>query len=143
MNEHEIKTGPPYASYPEIAKFVTALHGRRISTFLVTNAQFPDAIKALPAITQLYVSVDAATPETLKAIDRPLFGDYWVRARKDFQRGFCFLFFWFFFWFCPGFFFPPRFPSTDEEPHLPLPTITRLSVSAPLCQTATALAMSG
>ena len=65
--------------YPEIDKFVGLLHQRRISTFLVTNAQFPDAIKNLPAITQLYVSVDAATPETLKAIDRPLFGDYWVR----------------------------------------------------------------
>ena len=65
--------------YPEIDKFVGLLHRRRISTFLVTNAQFPDAIKNLPAITQLYVSVDAATPETLKAIDRPLFGDYWVR----------------------------------------------------------------
>ena len=64
--------------YPEIDKFVNALHERRISTFLVTNAQFPAAIKNLPAITQLYVSVDAATPETLKAIDRPLFGDYWV-----------------------------------------------------------------
>jgi tRNA wybutosine-synthesizing protein 1 len=66
--------------YPEIGKFVNALHGRRISTFLVTNAQFPDAIRDLPAITQLYVSVDAATPETLKAIDRPLFGDFWVRV---------------------------------------------------------------
>ena len=64
--------------YPEIDKFVGLLHAKRISTFLVTNAQFPDAIKNLPAITQLYVSVDAATPETLKAIDRPLFGDYWV-----------------------------------------------------------------
>jgi tRNA wybutosine-synthesizing protein 1 len=42
------------------------LHERRISTFLVTNAQFPDAIQALPPITQLYVSVDATTPETLK-----------------------------------------------------------------------------
>jgi wyosine [tRNA(Phe)-imidazoG37] synthetase (radical SAM superfamily) len=37
--------------------------------------------EALPGITQLYVSVDAATPETLKAIDRPLFGDFWVRPR--------------------------------------------------------------
>lgn len=67
--------------YPEIDKFVGLLHDKRISTFLVTNAQFPDAITNLPAITQLYVSVDAATPETLKAIDRPLFGDYWVSAR--------------------------------------------------------------
>jgi hypothetical protein len=32
--------------YPEIGKFVNALHERRISTFLVTNAQFPDAITA-------------------------------------------------------------------------------------------------
>mmetsp|Transcript_5047 Transcript_5047/g.20249 ORF Transcript_5047/g.20249 Transcript_5047/m.20249 type:complete len:722 (-) Transcript_5047:1865-4030(-) len=65
--------------YPEIDKFVSLLHAKRISTFLVTNAQFPDAITNLPPITQLYVSVDAATPETLKAIDRPLFGDYWDR----------------------------------------------------------------
>jgi len=77
--------------YPEIAKFVSLLHERRISTFLVTNAQFPDAIVNLPAITQLYVSVDAATPETLKAIDRPLFGDYWVRLV-------CLVFFSLFFW---------------------------------------------
>ncbi len=33
----------------------------------------------LSPITQLYVSVDAATPESLKAIDRPLFGDFWER----------------------------------------------------------------
>jgi len=65
--------------YPEIGKFVGLLHEKRISTFLVTNAQFPKAIEDLPPITQLYVSVDAATPETLKAIDRPLFGDYWDR----------------------------------------------------------------
>jgi hypothetical protein len=32
--------------------------------------------------TQLYVSVDAATPETLKAIDRPLFEDYWDRLMQ-------------------------------------------------------------
>ena len=65
--------------YPEIAKFVSELHSRKISTFLVTNAQFPEAIVDLPPITQLYVSVDAATPETLKAVDRPLFADYWDR----------------------------------------------------------------
>lgn len=28
---------------------------------------------------QLYVSVDAATKDSLKAIDRPLFGDFWER----------------------------------------------------------------
>lgn len=65
--------------YPEINALVDELHNRRISTFLVTNAQFPDKIKSLKPITQLYVSVDAATKDSLKAIDRPLFGDFWER----------------------------------------------------------------
>jgi tRNA wybutosine-synthesizing protein 1 len=30
-------------------------------------------------VTQLYVSVDAATRDSLKAIDRPLFKDFWER----------------------------------------------------------------
>ncbi|CAK9176361.1 unnamed protein product [Ilex paraguariensis] len=65
--------------YPEINSLVDELHQRRISTFLVTNAQFPEKIKMLKPITQLYVSVDAATKDSLKAIDRPLFGDFWER----------------------------------------------------------------
>mmetsp|Transcript_139705 Transcript_139705/g.243245 ORF Transcript_139705/g.243245 Transcript_139705/m.243245 type:complete len:713 (-) Transcript_139705:113-2251(-) len=65
--------------YPRINELVSNLHARRISTFLVTNAQFPEAIKALLPITQLYASVDAATPEALKAVDRPLFSDFWER----------------------------------------------------------------
>ncbi|KAH7524088.1 S-adenosyl-L-methionine-dependent tRNA 4-demethylwyosine synthase [Ziziphus jujuba] len=65
--------------YPEINTLVDELHRRRVSTFLVTNAQFPEKIKMLKPITQLYVSVDAATKESLKAIDRPLFGDFWER----------------------------------------------------------------
>jgi len=46
---------------------------------LVTNAQFPDAIRDLKPVTQLYVSVDASTKESLKKIDRPLFRDFWQR----------------------------------------------------------------
>lgn len=65
--------------YPEINTLVKELHNRRISTFLVTNAQFPERITNLEPITQLYVSVDAATKEKLKAIDRPLFSDFWER----------------------------------------------------------------
>ncbi|GIM07336.1 hypothetical protein Vretimale_11486 [Volvox reticuliferus] len=65
--------------YPEINALVNQLHSRGISTFLVTNAQFPDRIEQLNPVTQLYVSVDAATPESLKAVDRPLFSDYWDR----------------------------------------------------------------
>ncbi|KAM4121961.1 hypothetical protein ACB094_01G045800 [Castanea mollissima] len=65
--------------YPEINTLVDELHRRRISTFLVTNAQFPEKIEMLRPVTQLYVSVDAATKDSLKAIDRPLFGDFWER----------------------------------------------------------------
>jgi len=75
--------------YPQISKFVRLLHDKKISSFLVTNAQFPDAIRDLSPVTQLYVSVDAATKESLKKIDRPLFRDFWerfldsLRALKD------------------------------------------------------------
>lgn len=65
--------------YPEINRLITLLHEKHISTFLVTNAQFPDAIRRLLPVTQLYVSVDASTKESLKRIDRPLFKDYWPR----------------------------------------------------------------
>ncbi|GJP48014.1 hypothetical protein CLOM_g7255 [Closterium sp. NIES-68] len=65
--------------YPHINRLLALLHSRRISSFLVTNAQFPDKITDLHPVTQLYVSVDAGTKESLKAIDRPLFGDFWER----------------------------------------------------------------
>uniref|UniRef100_F6V9G2 S-adenosyl-L-methionine-dependent tRNA 4-demethylwyosine synthase TYW1 n=1 Tax=Ciona intestinalis TaxID=7719 RepID=F6V9G2_CIOIN len=69
--------------YPEINKFVQLLHEKGISSFLVTNAQFPEAITNLIPVTQLYVSVDAATQESLKKIDRPLFKDFWPRFIKS------------------------------------------------------------
>ena len=65
--------------YPHINRLVDMMHQLHISTFLVTNAQFPDKISAMRPITQLYVSIDAATKESLKAIDRPLFKDFWER----------------------------------------------------------------
>lgn len=65
--------------YPHINKFLSLLHSRDISSFLVTNAQFPKAIKDLDPCTQLYVSVDGATKQSLKAVDRPLFKDFWER----------------------------------------------------------------
>jgi len=65
--------------YPEINKFVRLLHKEKISSFLVTNAQFPDAIRDMEPCTQLYVSIDASTKDSLKKIDRPLFKDFWER----------------------------------------------------------------
>uniref|UniRef100_G1PN63 tRNA 4-demethylwyosine synthase (AdoMet-dependent) n=1 Tax=Myotis lucifugus TaxID=59463 RepID=G1PN63_MYOLU len=68
--------------YPEINRFLKLLHECKISSFLVTNAQFPVEIRLprnLKPVTQLYVSVDASTKDSLKKIDRPLFKDFWQR----------------------------------------------------------------
>jgi wyosine [tRNA(Phe)-imidazoG37] synthetase (radical SAM superfamily) len=65
--------------YPRINEMLAQLHARDISSFLVTNAQFPEHIRSLDPVTQLYVSVDASTRDSLKAIDRPLFKDFWER----------------------------------------------------------------
>nr|XP_027203778.1 S-adenosyl-L-methionine-dependent tRNA 4-demethylwyosine synthase-like [Dermatophagoides pteronyssinus] len=69
--------------YPEINEFIRLLHSKEISTFLVTNAQFPDEIKRLDPVTQLYVSVDASSKVSLKKIDRPLFRDFWERFNES------------------------------------------------------------
>eukprot|EP01063_Lacrimia_lanifica_P006848 TRINITY_DN1431_c0_g1_i1.p1 TRINITY_DN1431_c0_g1~~TRINITY_DN1431_c0_g1_i1.p1 ORF type:complete len:683 (+),score=283.98 TRINITY_DN1431_c0_g1_i1:68-2116(+) len=65
--------------YPEINGLCDHLHERGISSFLVTNAQFPEKIEELRPVTQLYISVDAATKDSMKKIDRPIFDDFWER----------------------------------------------------------------
>mmetsp|Transcript_9613 Transcript_9613/g.24662 ORF Transcript_9613/g.24662 Transcript_9613/m.24662 type:complete len:643 (+) Transcript_9613:156-2084(+) len=72
--------------YPEINTICDELHKLGISSFLVTNAQFPSAIENLVPVTQLYVSVDAATKDSLKAIDRPLHSDFWERFLLCLQK---------------------------------------------------------
>eukprot|EP00980_Cylindrotheca_fusiformis_P028875 scaffold22664_cov125-Cylindrotheca_fusiformis.AAC.4 len=69
--------------YPRINELLGNLHTRDISTFLVTNGQHPAAIRSLIPVTQLYVSVDAPTPESLVAVDRPLFSDAWDRLKES------------------------------------------------------------
>jgi len=71
-------TGEPIA-YPLINAIIDEFHKRKVSTFLVTNAQYPEKIKDLHPITQLYLSVDAPNKDLLKQIDKPLFPDYWER----------------------------------------------------------------
>ncbi|EUD68372.1 hypothetical protein C922_01392 [Plasmodium inui San Antonio 1] len=65
--------------YPDINKLIDELHSKNVSTFLVTNAQFPNELKKLHKVTQLYLSIDAPNEEALKNIDRPLFKDFWDR----------------------------------------------------------------
>lgn len=68
--------------YPYINEFLEMLHKERISSFLVCNAQHPDQLAALKAVTQLYVSIDAADKESLRKIDRPLHRDFWERFQR-------------------------------------------------------------
>lgn len=78
-------TGEPIA-YPKINELCKKFHAKRISTFLVTNAQYPEAIKNLHTITQLYLSLDSPNKETLKELDKPLFPDYWERYIQSIEE---------------------------------------------------------
>lgn len=68
--------------YPYINEFLALLHGERISSFLVCNAQHPDQLADLKAVTQLYVSIDASNKDSLRKIDRPLHRDFWERFER-------------------------------------------------------------
>jgi len=69
--------------YPRVGELIERLHARRISTFLVTNGQFPEQLRTLPPVTQLYLSVDATTPAEYREIGRPLFADAWDRLLES------------------------------------------------------------
>ncbi|MBI4153125.1 4-demethylwyosine synthase TYW1 [Candidatus Woesearchaeota archaeon] len=75
-------TGEP-VTYPLLNEILEEFHRRKISTFLVTNAQFPEAMEKIKNVTQLYISVDAPDKVSLKNIDRPLFKDYYERLLKS------------------------------------------------------------
>ncbi len=72
--------------YPKINEFIKLLNKKEISTFMVTNAQYPEQIKKLKPLTQLYISLDAPNKKILKKIDAPLFKDYWERLNKSLKE---------------------------------------------------------
>lgn len=69
--------------FPQVNEFVQLLHKKNISTFLVTNGQYPSCICRLTGVTQLYLSVDAPTSDIMKILDRPVFLDYWDRFQES------------------------------------------------------------
>lgn len=75
-------TGEPII-YPKINELLELFNQNKISTFLVTNGQYPEQIKNLVPVTQLYLSLDAPNKELLKEVDNPLFSDYWERLEKS------------------------------------------------------------
>jgi tRNA wybutosine-synthesizing protein 1 len=71
-------TGEPII-YPRMNELLDDFNKTGVSTFLVTNAQYPEQIKDLRPITQLYISLDAPEQKLLMEVDQPLFKDYWER----------------------------------------------------------------
>src|SRR3989344_3529160 len=62
-------TGEPI-TYPRINELLNLFNKKGISTFLVTNAQYPEQIRDLNPVTQLYISLDAPSKELLKEVDK-------------------------------------------------------------------------
>ena len=75
-------TGEPI-TYPRINEMIDEFHNKSISTFLVTNATYPEQIKNLHPVTQLYISLDAPNKDLLREIDKPVFEDYWDRLLQS------------------------------------------------------------
>ena len=73
--------GEPIA-YPKFNKLIKQFHEKKISTFVVTNGQYPKEIKSLKTVTQLYLSMDAPSQEIAKIVGIPLFKDHWNRFNK-------------------------------------------------------------
>jgi tRNA wybutosine-synthesizing protein 1 len=77
-------TGEPII-YPKINELIDKFNKDGVSTFMVTNAQYPEQIKNLNPVTQLYISLDAPEINLLKEVDKPLFPDFWERLNKSLE----------------------------------------------------------
>jgi len=71
--------------YPRINELLGAFYERGVSTFVVTNGQFPKELESVndDVTTQMYCSVDAFNERELKRVGRPLFADAWDRLRES------------------------------------------------------------
>ncbi|NOQ56197.1 MAG: 4-demethylwyosine synthase TYW1 [Nanohaloarchaea archaeon] len=74
-------SGEPTA-YPLISDFIDMCNRKNMTTFLVTNGQFPDRLENMAKPYQMYLSVDAPTKDMYKKMDAPIFKDYWERFTK-------------------------------------------------------------
>jgi len=70
--------------YPQIGDLIASFHKHGFeSTFLVTNGTFPDRLKEMSKEpTQLYLSLEAPTPQLYKQLDRPIIKDGWERLNE-------------------------------------------------------------
>ena len=71
--------------YPKLSDLIEDFHRRKFSTFLVTNGQFPEALKELTEPTNLYISLDAPNKDSYRRIDHPSLKDFWERLNKSLE----------------------------------------------------------
>lgn len=72
--------------YPYLSDFIELCHRRGMTTFLVTNGTFPEALERLdPLPTQLYVTVAAPNEEIYKRLCVPRRSDGWGRLMRTLE----------------------------------------------------------
>lgn len=75
--------------YPHLAEFVKTCHDHGMTTMIVTNGSFPEAIERLEELgglpTQLYVSLDAPNPEVFDKLCVPITGGAWEKLNRTLE----------------------------------------------------------
>lgn len=74
-------TGEP-TQYLKLSDFIELCKSKAMTTYLVTNGQFPENLENIEEPTNLYLSLDAPTKEIYKKIDIPQLSDFWNRFNK-------------------------------------------------------------
>jgi len=72
--------------YPYLGQLIEACHRKGMTTFLVTNGTFPEALERLdPLPTQLYVTVAAPNESIYQSLCVPRIPDGWSRLMKTLE----------------------------------------------------------
>ncbi len=72
--------------YPYLSELISNFHKRGMTTFLVTNGTFPQALESLSVLpTQLYVSMVSPDGENYERICRPWISGGWGRYERSLE----------------------------------------------------------
>ncbi|MDX1612291.1 MAG: 4-demethylwyosine synthase TYW1 [Candidatus Thermoplasmatota archaeon] len=75
--------------YPHLAEFIKTCHQHGMTTMVVTNGSFPEAIEKLAELdglpSQLYVSLDAPNEEVFNKLCVPLTGGAWDKLNRTLE----------------------------------------------------------
>ena len=71
--------------YPKISELIQEFKKRRFTTFLVSNGLHPSVLEKIALPTQLYLSMEAASKDLFKRLDRPLNKNAWSQFNKSLE----------------------------------------------------------